>query len=159
MRRIITLVVITTVTSLAIGQAVDEQVTNRSSAEQELVELDRNFIDAYIRNDTAFMETILSDEVTIINTEGKVLSKDEALKVRFGPSPGVTYDVSNPVDEVSVRLYGDTAVVTGRTTLKATHKGKTYTILGRYTRVYVKLRGHWRVVAFHSNNISISKGK
>jgi ketosteroid isomerase-like protein len=154
MRRIILLAVITTVTSLALGQTADKRLIGRSGGEQELAELDRKFVEAYIRNDTPFMETILSDDVTIINTQGKVLLKDDALKMRFGPNPGVTYDLSNPVDEVSVHLYGDTAVVTGRTTLKASRKGKTFTILGRYTRVYVKLQGHWRVVAFHSNNIS-----
>ena len=157
MRPIVVLVVIITVASLALGQTAAKQVAGTSGAEQELVELDRNFIDAYIRNDSAFMENILSDDVFIINTEGKILSKGDALKLRFGPNPGVTYDVSNPVDEVIVRLYGDTAVVTGRTMLKATYKGKTFTILGRYTRVYVKSQGRWRVVVFHSNNISKEK--
>lgn len=157
MRRIIVLVVIITVASLASGQTADKPVSGGSGIEQELLELDRKFIEAYIRNDTAFLDSVLSDDVTIINTQGKVLIKDEALKMRFAPAPGVTYDVSDPVDEVGVKLYGETAIVTGRTTLKATRKGKTFTIPGRYTRVYVKLQGRWRVVAFHSNNISQEK--
>lgn len=153
MRLILILVVITITASPASGQITGKPVTGGSDAGQELVELDRAFINAYIRNDTAFMETILADDVTIVNTQGKVLSKSDALISRFAPNPGVTYDVSRPVDEVSVRLYGDTAVVTGRTTLKATYNGKTHTLLGRYTRTYVKLQGHWRVVAFHSTNM------
>ncbi|HZH29970.1 MAG TPA: nuclear transport factor 2 family protein [Pyrinomonadaceae bacterium] len=159
MKRIIVLVVIITMTSLASGQTADKHVSSGSAAGQELLELDRKFVEAYIRNDTAFLDSIFSDDVTIINTQGKVLTKDEALKMRFAPAPGVTYDVSNPVDEVSVHLYGETAIVTGRTTLKATRKGKTFTIPGRYTRVYVKLQGRWRIVAFHANNISQEKEK
>jgi ketosteroid isomerase-like protein len=54
---------------------------------------------------------------------------------------------------VKVRVYGDAAVVTGRATIKGqlkTGADSAQDISGqyRYTRVYVKQQGQWRLVSF-----------
>lgn len=44
-------------------------------------------------------------------------------------------------DEIKVHAYGDTAVVTGRSTIKGKDNGKDISGQTRYTRVYVKRQG------------------
>src|SRR5581483_2195288 len=56
-------------------------------------------------------------------------------------------------DGISVRLYGEAAVVTGCATTKG--HGPLGEISGqfRYTRVYVKRNGEWQLVAFQGTPI------
>src|SRR2546429_7365070 len=52
-------------------------------------------------------------------------------------------------DDVQVRVYGNTAVETGRSTMNGQDKGKTVPRDTRFTRVWVKQQGHWRLVGHH----------
>jgi ketosteroid isomerase-like protein len=52
---------------------------------------------------------------------------------------------SNDIDDLKVHVYGNTAVVTGRSNAKGTIDGRDIGGLVRFTRVYVKRNGHWQV--------------
>jgi len=52
-------------------------------------------------------------------------------------------------EEVQVRVYGNTAVETGRSTMIGQDKGKDVPRDTRFTRVWVNQRGRWRLVANH----------
>jgi ketosteroid isomerase-like protein len=52
-------------------------------------------------------------------------------------------------DDVQVRVYGNTAVETGRSTMIGQDKGKAVPRDNRFTRVWVKQQGRWRLVANH----------
>jgi ketosteroid isomerase-like protein len=52
-------------------------------------------------------------------------------------------------DEVQVRVYGNTAVETGLSTMVGQDKGKAVPRDTRSTRVWVKQQGLWRIVANH----------
>ena len=57
-------------------------------------------------------------------------------------------------DEVMVRVYGDAAVVTGRSTTKrAGQGGEVMTRQVRFTRVYAKGKDRWQVVSAHNTLI------
>ena len=51
------------------------------------------------------------------------------------------------LSDVQVRVYGDTAVVTGRALQQGVENSKDYSGENRFTRVYVKRQGHWVSVA------------
>jgi ketosteroid isomerase-like protein len=53
--------------------------------------------------------------------------------------------------DVLVRAYGDTAVVTGHTTIKGQYKGQPSLSPTSFTRVYVRLGGQWRLVSNSSS--------
>jgi len=55
---------------------------------------------------------------------------------------------SNELSDLKVRVYGDTAVVTGKTDVKGTSGGKDISGPTLFTRVYVKKDGRWQSVAF-----------
>jgi len=52
-------------------------------------------------------------------------------------------------DDVQVRVYGNTAVETGRSTMIGQDKGQIVPRDTRFTRVWVKQQGRWRLVANH----------
>jgi len=60
---------------------------------------------------------------------------------------------SGQSDEVRVKVYGNTAVMTGRFTAKGKLIDKNIDIRERYTAVWVKRRGRWRLVAEQGNLI------
>jgi ketosteroid isomerase-like protein len=47
------------------------------------------------------------------------------------------------------RIYGDTAVETGRSTMIGQDRGKAVPRDNRFTRVWVERRGRWHLVANH----------
>jgi ketosteroid isomerase-like protein len=56
---------------------------------------------------------------------------------------------------MKIRVYGDTAVVTARTTPRGRDsKGKPITGQYRYLRVWAKRDGQWRAVAFQGTRIA-----
>jgi len=56
--------------------------------------------------------------------------------------------------EMKVRVYGDAAVVTGRSTVKETYKGKDFVPYLRWTDTWVRSAGVWQCVAGHSSEIA-----
>ncbi|HEX8026944.1 MAG TPA: nuclear transport factor 2 family protein, partial [Vicinamibacterales bacterium] len=56
--------------------------------------------------------------------------------------------------ETKVRVYGTTAVVTGRIRRTRTNGGNTYDDDWRFTKVYLRNAAGWQVVSFHASNVS-----
>jgi ketosteroid isomerase-like protein len=59
------------------------------------------------------------------------------------------YD-SRTISDLKIRIYGDTAIVTGRSTQKGSENGKDYSGDYRFTRVYGKQEGRWVTVALQA---------
>jgi ketosteroid isomerase-like protein len=88
---------------------------------------------------------VTADDYALIDFEGKVRNKAATLE-RIQSSEIQLQ--SNSFEDLVVRIYGNTAIVTGRATPKGTIGGKDCSRPIRYTRVYVKKDGHWQVVSF-----------
>ena len=61
---------------------------------------------------------------------------------------GRTKITSNEVSDMKVRVYGNTAVITGKADVAGTMAGKDTKGQIMFTRVYVKKGGSWQSVAF-----------
>lgn len=51
------------------------------------------------------------------------------------------------VEDLEVRLYGDVALLSGRTRMSGTYDGKPFRTHYRYIDVYVRRDGAWRIVS------------
>jgi hypothetical protein len=54
------------------------------------------------------------------------------------------------VDDVTVRLFGTTAVVRGRTVASGSDKSLVIDVRMRFTDVFLKRNGEWQAVASHA---------
>ena len=67
---------------------------------------------------------------------------------------GQTKLTSDELSDMKVRVYGNTAVITGKADVKGTLGGKDTNGQIMFTRVYVKKGGSWRSVAFQQTLVS-----
>jgi ketosteroid isomerase-like protein len=131
----------------------DRISTERVTAEQELIKLENRWNDAIVKHDWAFFDQILADDYISTDFDGNVGTKADFLEfLRSGES----VIASSIVDDMKVRIYGDTAVVTGRTTtVNEQYQGKDLSGQYRWTDTWVKYYlGRWRCVAEHISRIA-----
>jgi ketosteroid isomerase-like protein len=130
-------------------------------AERAIRDLEAQWAQAVLAGNRAFYETALADDFTHTSHTGRFktraqwLAEDKTGAGQNDAKPGQTRYTAYRLDDLAVRIYGDTAVVTGRTT-PAGHDAKGQPITGqfRYIRVWVKHNGRWQAVAFEGTRIA-----
>ncbi len=128
---------------------------DREQAGQDVARLANEWIAAESRGDTAFLERILADDFVAVGPLGFMLTKPEWLR-RHQPG-NMTY-ASLDLDEVTVRVYGDAAVLVGRQVQDAAYRGNSVKAQLRTTAVLVRQQGSWRVVGIHMSAIGQPPG-
>ncbi|HVG21241.1 MAG TPA: DUF4440 domain-containing protein, partial [Blastocatellia bacterium] len=123
--------------------------TPAGAAEQELLKVERAWLDAYLNRDVNAMEQIESDDFTITHADGQVITKAQEI-ANLRKAAARDSSLSFSTEDTKVRLYGDTAILTGI----FVSKSKTSTERSRYTDVYVKRNGRWQVVASHLSRLA-----
>ena len=114
------------------------------TAQEEIKQIERERNEALLKGDAATLDRMTSDDYTFINQRGELRTKTEILT---GFKSGTFKYDARQVSDLEVRVYGDTAVVTGRATQKGVENSKDYSGENRFTRVYVKQKGRWVSVA------------
>jgi ketosteroid isomerase-like protein len=117
-----------------------------TSVEQAVREQDQARIRAQLHADTVALRRIYADDFLGIGPTGVVRNK--AAVIADFTSHALTYQ-SITTAEVRVRVYGNTAVEIGRSTMVGIDKGKPVPRDNRFTRVWVKTAGRWQLVSNH----------
>ena len=131
---------------IVLGQEQGTSRDQRSSIEQAIRQLDNERIRAQIGADAAALDRIYADDFIGVGPSGTVRTKAQVIS---DFTSGNLKFQSIVTDEVQVRIYEDTAVETGLSTMSGQDKGKTVPRDTRFTRVWVKQEGRWRLVANH----------
>jgi len=118
-----------------------------SAVERELVKLENDWSTAWQKHDAAFMQKLFADEYLDTDWDGATYTKAQDIA---NVKSEDTHIESFVLSDLKVHVYGDTAVVTGRITIKATFKGKDISGAHQFTDVFVKRDGRWQVVATQS---------
>jgi len=118
--------------------------------EQELRQIQQQLARAWSQHDRAFIERILAPEWSVTQANGEVLSRATVL----GPFFDAVSFESNVIDDVSVMLFGDTAVVRGRTVVSAMLNGAPVKARIRFTDVFIRRDSRWQAVASHASSIA-----
>ena len=140
------------------NQEVEKQYAfkKRMSPDQELITLENEWRDALVKHDWAFLDQILADDCIWTDPDGNVWTKAQFLASLKSGEDVISSLVS---DDMEVRVYGDTAVVTGRTTVKEQYKGKDISGQYQWTDMWVKdYAGRWQCVASHSSRAPLKFG-
>ena len=147
MRRTIVIAApVLTTASIAPGQRPSASGDRRGSIEQVIRQLDHERIQAQIDADAVALERIYAADFIGVGPSGAVRTKRQVIS---DFTSGELKFQSITTDEVQVRIYGNTAVETGRSTMNGQDRGKAVPRDNRFTRVWVKQQGHWRLVLNH----------
>jgi ketosteroid isomerase-like protein len=138
--------------------AADGPVDN--PAVREIQELEAQFGRAVIAGDRAYYDRVLAEDFThtshsgVFKTRAEFMAENKFDQKKDPESGRTRYDAYD-VDDLAIRVYGDTAVVTGRTSPRGvTAQGKSISGQYRYLRVWVKRLGRWQAVAFQGTRIA-----
>ena len=119
--------------------------------EKQVASLSKQNYAALVAGDTSALDAILSDDWSVIDPFGEVISKArQAKELKDWTADFVSFDSS----EVKVRVDGDAAVVTGRYQVKVKIRGRENTILVRITESFAKQGGKWRCVSTQVTRIA-----
>jgi ketosteroid isomerase-like protein len=111
--------------------------------EEELLKVEKEFVDAIAKNDLEAIERFVTDDWIIINADGGIIDRERFLEVI--KSAALTHEMMES-DDMRVRVYGDSAVVSALTRSKGKFMGQEFTTHERSTDVFVKHDGQWRCV-------------
>jgi ketosteroid isomerase-like protein len=112
--------------------------------EKGVRDAERDFEHALVAAETALLEKVLADDFVLADLSGALVTKEELLgKLSSGE---LKFEAIHPND-ISVRMYENAAVVIGWTEMSASYKGAKFTGKSRFTHIYVKQLGRWRMVA------------
>jgi len=153
-RTIFIAVLVLTTASIALGQRPSANGDRRGSIEQVIRQLDRERIQAQIDADAAALERIYAADFIGIGPSGAVRTKPQVMS---DFASGELKFQSITTDEVQVRIYGNTAVETGRSTMNGQDRGKPVPRDNRFTRVWVKQQGQWRLVHNHYSPLVVQQ--
>jgi len=153
MRQIFSIAVVAlSAAAIASGQQQSASRDPKAVVEQVIRKLDNERIQAQIHADAAALERIYADDFIGVGPSGTVRTKPQVIS---DFTSGDLKFQSITTDDVRVRVYGDVAVETGRSTMDGHDKDKAVPHDTRFTRVWVKQHGRWRLVANHySSNTS-----
>src|ERR1051325_3829760 len=132
--------------AIASGQEQGGIRDHKKMVEQVIRKLDNERIQAQIHADAAALDRIYADDFVGIGPSGIVRTKPQVIS---DFTSGDLRFTSITTDDVQVRVYGNTAVEIGRSTMDGHDKGKAVPRDNRFTRVWVKQQGRWQLVANH----------
>jgi len=105
---------------------------------------------AIVRKDRAAIEANMADDFRHIDGQGNVEKKPPFVDDLV--SPDLVIDPYT-VEDFDVRLYGDVALLSGRTRMTGRYQGKPFTSHYRYIDIYVKRDGAWKIVSVQISKI------
>ena len=131
---------------------VVESVTKATTlVEDDLAKLGENLRRAELLGDVVVLGDVLAPDFRAIGPRGFILTKEDWLaKHRTGDLKYEAFERS----EITLRTYGDTAIVTSRESTKAFYKGRE--VPGgdyRATHVFVRQEGGWRLAGIQLSPI------
>jgi ketosteroid isomerase-like protein len=126
---------IASVPLIASGNSTDDAKT--------VAALDTEYQAAVKNNDAATMDRILADDFVVVTGSGKIYTKADLLQM--ARTRRVLYEHQEDSDQ-TVRVWGDTAVITAKIWLKGTDEGKPFDWHVWFSDTYVRTPAGWRYV-------------
>jgi ketosteroid isomerase-like protein len=123
----------------------------RKQVEDEVLKAEKGFTDAIAKNDREAIERFVTDDWIITNADGGIIDKQRFLEVI---KSGALTHAFMESDDIRLRLYGDSAVLTALTRTKGKFMGQEFATEERTTDFFVKLDGQWRCALTHLTGFS-----
>ena len=146
MKRIIAHIAVTVaLLSFAFGESATQQESQDNTSEQEVRQMIEKYRAALLKRDVPALEKIWADDYVFVNASGEVLTKAQRLaNVKSGAT---TLDSISEEENITVRVYQNSAVATSRVTIKGLYSGQPISGQYRSTHVWVKGSSGWQLVS------------
>lgn len=129
--------------------AVTQPRLTREAAEKALTALERKWMDSLRQRDASALSQLISDDFTLVSPRLVVAAGDR--DKYFQHAMRELNLTSYEFEALKVRLYGRTAVVTGRLKQSANIAGEDWGGNYLFTDVWVSRDGAWQVVSRHAS--------
>jgi ketosteroid isomerase-like protein len=162
MKRLIALLAIAAFSSATVAaQAKRRPASTRSRSasaltERKLIQIERDWSQALVERDASVLMRILADDYSATGPNGKVTGKADEIEDLKSSDAVIE---SSTLDDLKVRIFGTTAIVTGQDTLKMAGRKGPGTRRSRFTDVFVSRGGRWQVVASHYSILVEERGE
>lgn len=113
----------------------------------EIRRLESSVRQAILKGDVELFDRLLAEDFSHTSASGRTRTKAEWME---GRTPGQSAYSAYDVHDLKIRIYGDTAVVTGLSDAKWRDEGEERRGRYRFIRVWIRRDGQWKAVAFQS---------
>ena len=136
------------------GVVLIAYATNRDDDQKTLAKLDTDYQKAVEQNDTKTMARILADDFILISGDGTVNTKGDLLKDAESGNTKYEHQVDS---NRTVRVWGDTGVVTAKLWVKGLEDGKQVDYYLWFSDTYVRKPAGWSYV-FGQASLALPNG-
>ena len=133
--------------SLGYAQTPAKPAADKPAAagpEQALMKIEQDMLAALLKKDAAGFGRHFADDAVLTTPDGTVQTRAQLLA---DVKSGDLVLESSAFSDMKVRVYGDAAVVTYTTTDKGKYKQQDISGRFRWTDVFVRRAGEWKLVA------------
>jgi len=116
----------------------------KMTTEQTLMKMEQEMADGFVKNDMSAWDKYSAANSVFTDPGGMMMNKAESMAMF---KSGDLKIESTKISDMKVQMYGNTAIVTYKTDDKLTWKGKDMSGEYRWTDVFSKMNGKWKLVA------------
>ena len=106
----------------------------------QIIDLEHQWLRAASAGDRDTLESLLADNFVDVNVDGQVRDRAQVIG-----RPGAPPHSTQTLEELRVRVWGDTAVATGINVVHSLDKG--WTVAVPFTDTFTRVQGRWRAVS------------
>ena len=136
----------------ATASLVRAQDDSDSAVRSRIIALEKAWNQAYKAGDIRALNSILDNEIVLINDDGSVQSKAEFLGSIKATSNNSQEQQVSP-ESMSVHVYGNTAISTGVFRAKGVEGRKSYVRRERFVDTWIYKNGQWVCVASNATPV------
>lgn len=144
---LLVIALLTAAATAAFAQTAAKSAAQSDSVEQTVLRLTQEWLDADEKHDRAALDKIIASDFSGIAPRGRTVYKRDIIP-EAGTTEGRGLDITT--QDVKVRVFGDTAIVTGRGVSKnpRPERGEL-----NFTVIFVKRADRWQLVGAHLSPI------
>jgi uncharacterized protein (TIGR02246 family) len=120
------------------------------TGDQVFRELENRISHAVMTGDAAEMNKLFASDYTSVGVSGKIRSRAEVIEAYSSRTLAIS---TAQTEKITVRQYGDIAIVVGFITVSGKEGGTDITGRYAFTRVYKRESGEWRAVSFQATPV------
>ena len=146
MKRLLVVLVLLVFPSLAFA----DQPGKVTGTEKALLKIEEDLLAGILKGDWALFDRYMAPGFVFVGPDGSM--QDKAQWMADAKSGALKIE-SSKNEDMKVRVYGDTGIVTYRSIDKGTFKGMDISGQYRWTDVFIKRAGKWQIVSTQGSPI------